>query len=124
MVCYEYWEGWPNGIEETLRRALGQYLRCEGNYHVKIGITNDPDTRFKQHCKDMTWEKMTVIYKTTSIDNARNLEKRLINYFEITSSSNFCYHNERDGGAGKIGVGDYYVYLLSCPIRRLRKAKS
>ena len=78
-VEYLYYEGHPSDVIPLLRRSFGQYHR---NYeYVKIGITADPERRFKEHLdreKKYCWERMVVKYCTTSIKNANKIEDYFI----------------------------------------------
>lgn len=120
MVTYNEWTGWPSNLE--LKKCLGQYLRQGHHHHVKVGITNDPVRRFKEHKKVYTWEKMVVFYKTVRYENATEVERLLINHLE-ESNAEFVHYNKREGGAGKIPEsGPYYVYLLASAKYKLRNS--
>lgn len=101
-----YYTGWPCNVVPLLNISISLYLR---NYrNVKIGITNDPDRRFYQHCTrnpEMRWERMVVKYTTSSISNANAVEKYFINNRpELT--------NEWTGYSNMSENGPYYVYIL------------
>lgn len=51
---------------------------------------------------------MIVLYQTSSPRNAQVLESALIDHY--WDSTGFL--NEKGGGAGPVGTGDYYVYLV------------
>jgi hypothetical protein len=89
-----------------LNRSIGQYKR---NYnYLKIGITGRlPHERLIEHLSDKNWDKMVVLYKTSSEHNARDLERFLIAYH---SEDLF---NKKGGGGGKLAVkGWNYLYIL------------
>ena len=44
-VKYDYYTGWPANVNRYLRISVGLYRIWYGR--VKIGITNDPERRFK-----------------------------------------------------------------------------
>jgi len=100
-----------------LKTALGQHAR--GSQYVYIGITNNPQRRFSEHQAaaqredpDYPWDKMVIIYKTASIDNAKKTEKALI---EHARNSNYepKTWNWKGGGGGKFNPTEVqYVYVL------------
>ena len=50
---YYYETGWPVNIVNRLNISMGLYRR---NYnYVKIGITSNPQKRFKQHQESNEW---------------------------------------------------------------------
>lgn len=104
MVIYDHWSGHLNMVITPLNRSLGQYIR---NYtEIKIGITNNPETRFNQHIKLKKWDRMIVKYETSSLNYVRTLEQLLVeNYFDYIS-------NEVGGGGGNFGNPPYYLYVL------------
>jgi len=102
---YDYWTGSINEVKESLIRSVSQYIR---HYRkVKIGITNNPERRKIQHQNGtMSWNKMTVKYKTTSLNYIKQLEKILVDY-------HWDYIKNKVGGGGGIhGEGPYYLYIL------------
>jgi hypothetical protein len=92
---------------KSLSYSVGAYNK---NYFVKIGITGkDPSKRLKEHVKYLPhfWDRMIVIYQTSSEKYIRKIEKELIErYREI------CM-NEIGGGGGPISKPQpNYLYLL------------
>ena len=102
---YDYWTGSINEVSESLIRSVGQYTRYYGK--VKIGITNNPERRMREHQRSsIRWGKMVVKYRTSSVNFINQLEKLLINY-------HWDYiKNEIGGGGGPNGKEPYYLYLL------------
>ena len=106
-VEYRYFLGQPSCVIPSLIRSVGQYHR---NYrYVKIGITSDPERRFREHLgkeKKYCWERMVVKYCTTSIRNANLIEDYFINNDE----------RMRNIWTGKSHmtqeVESYYAYIL------------
>ncbi len=91
-------------VRETLKRSVSQYIR----YHncVKIGITNNPERRKKEYAKSRNWDKMVVLYSTTSLKYIREIERELIEY-------NWDYvHNLISGGGGDYSQPPYYLYVV------------
>ena len=80
QLKYDYKKGWPKNIITRLNISAGLYRR---NYkYVKIGITSDPERRFCEHknSRRYNWKKMIVVYETTSIKNANEVEKWFIEH--------------------------------------------
>lgn len=106
MVEYNSVSGYPSQVIELLNRKIGQYKRAY--IHVKIGITGqDPQDRFNQHRQEIQWERMIVIYESSSADHCNLLEAWLVeqHYNEVT--------NVRQGGSSELSVpGKNYVYVL------------
>ncbi|MEM6721804.1 MAG: GIY-YIG nuclease family protein [Bacteroidota bacterium] len=104
-VEYYYWTGTFNTVLESLNRSIAQYIRHHKK--VKIGITNDPVRRARQHTKTRhNWDYMKVKYKTSSVNYVNQLERLLIdNYMDYLT-------NEIRGGGGPKGEGYQYLYVL------------
>jgi hypothetical protein len=79
----EYWyiKGFPSNVLEALNRSIGQYKR---NYRsIKIGITGRvPQSRFNEHQRNKKWDRMVVIYKTSSIKFA-NRHRRMVDFSSL-----------------------------------------
>jgi hypothetical protein len=104
-VEYNYCTGRPSDVITRLKRKVTRTIN--NNSYVKVGITNNPETRWNQHrANDPTWTKMLVVYQSSSINHVRELESDLITHrWEEL-------HNQRDGGGGNIGEGRQYLYFL------------
>lgn len=97
-------KGWPKDIVKSLNRSLGQYRRRHGA--VKVGITANPKRRFNEYCYREGIKQMVVIYKTSSINNANNLEKWFIeNRWDILE-------NQWEGYSPMTTKGPYYAYFV------------
>ena len=73
-----YYSGFPKNVIPLLRISISLFLR---NYNrVKIGITNDPERRWRDHLRQdaETWDRMVIKYCTTSVNNANRIEKYFI----------------------------------------------
>lgn len=106
-VEYWYLTGHPSDIRENLKRALGQYRRRATQH--KVGATSDPETRVKAH-RQGAWSRMIVVYETTSLRYAAELEHDLIEQGWNNSEGSA---NDVGGGGGlKAGYEKYYVYVL------------
>lgn len=105
QLKYDYKIGWPKNIITRLNISAGLYRR---NYkYVKIGITSDPERRFCEHKKScqFKWNKMVVVYRTTSIKNANEVEKWFIeNRRDLV--------NEWGGYSNMCDSQYYYAYFL------------
>ena len=67
--------GWCDQCSEHFNRSIGQYKRYYK--YIKIGITADYKVRAAQHEqqeKQYKWERMIVLYKTSSENNANYVE--------------------------------------------------
>ncbi len=108
--------GWPDAVEPRLRRKVGAFSR-HGAFHKKIGITNDPWTRWRWH-RARGWRRMEVIYQSSSHDNICELERRLVLRFHLGVVLGGQHHNKVAGGGGRKPApgGPYYLYLISAPI--------
>ncbi len=78
------------------------------NYsNVKVGFTNNPESRITKHKLDtIGWDRMIVIYETSSINFVKKIETILI-------ENNWDYvENIISGGGGRTGEGYQYIYVL------------
>ena len=106
-VEYQYYKGHPFNVIPSLIRSFGQYHR---NYeYVKIGITADPERRFREHLdreQKYCWERMVVKYCTQSIMYANKIEDYFIENDERM-------RNIWTGMSHMTNNADYYyVYIL------------
>lgn len=103
-------EGHLNQLEESFRRALGQFIRRYGNIYV--GMTVDPERRAKEHdrsglSEEHGWSSLIVIWKTTSYRSAQRAERMLIDWAGEDSV------NLIRGGAGlNRDAKQYFVYVV------------
>ena len=107
MIILEnnYLTGYPSNVLEYLHRSISQYSSW-GN-RIKVGITNNPERRLMEHERsNQNWQRMVVMYKSTSINNTSWLERELVerNWERV--------ENEIFGGGGGIGEGFQYLYVL------------
>jgi predicted GIY-YIG superfamily endonuclease len=118
-VEYNYSRGHLNAVERELRQAVGQYGRR--NAYYKIGITGNPEERWRGHQRERaqendTWDKMVVIYQTSSWEHACECERRLIEYCDAKQHVHRAEtFSERHGGGGRPPTtheGPFYVYIL------------
>ena len=104
-IKYDYITGSINEVAESLIRSVGQYISYYSK--VKVGITNNPERRKRDHERSRTkWNKMVVKYKTSSVNYINRMEKII-----IESHWDFI-ENKVGGGGGPDGEGPYYLYVL------------
>ena len=77
-----------------------------GCNHWKIGITNNPENRLSQPDYSGNYDRMIVMYRTESLNSARELERRLIDYYQGSSD------NINAGGGGLPGEPPYFLYVV------------
>lgn len=96
-----------DNLKKTFNRKIGQYIA--GSNYIKIGITSrKPKERFEEHLKEINWKRMVVLYRTTSEDYVKELERFLIaNHFDYLT-------NEVGGGGGDLSNGSScYLYIIT-----------
>lgn len=94
-------------LKKFFNRRIAQYLSRANE--LKIGITSrNPKIRFEEHLKDKNWKRMVVLYKTTSVDYVKELERFLVNnYFDYIT-------NEVGGGGGDLSSGgSSFLYIIT-----------
>jgi len=75
-------------------------------YYVKVGITNNPETRWKRHQQeDPRWEDLVVAYETGDRTEVKKLERRLTEIYNL--------ENIKMGGGGPNPKGKQYLYFLA-----------
>jgi hypothetical protein len=109
--------GWPTGALASLRKKTGALGRSGRAYHAKIGITDNPERRWVQAYRPAGWQRMHVIYRSSSHKLVRQVETLLIDHALSVSQSAAWYYNSRGGGGGRTpsGLGPYYVYVVTAP---------
>lgn len=104
-VIYNYQTGRPGEIVSSVLRSISAYTRVDRVSYFKIGITCNPENRFRQAYAD-TYDKMLVVYKSASVKNVRELE-----YLLIEHNRELC-DNIIAGGGGNYGEPPYYMYVV------------
>lgn len=107
-VEWRYYTGFPEQVISNLKRSVTQLANY--NSYIKVGITVDPDRRWSEHLRsDPSWNRMLVVYKTTSLRFVRQLEIDLIAHSIDRDES----WNLIGGGGGPISrSGEHYIYIL------------
>ena len=100
---WNIWTDWPSRAQSSFRRRISACTR--GGQSFKIGITGDPERRKAGY--DGMYDRMIVLYETTSERNARDFERRLIDDYGDRSD------NERRGGGGNVSGPPFYLYVVT-----------
>jgi hypothetical protein len=104
-VDYNYSTGRPREIVSDVLRSIGAYTRQDRVRGFKIGITGNPERRFREEYAH-AYHKMAVVYRSKSIDNVSDLERLLVEHNkELTD-------NIIAGGGGNYGDPPYYLYVV------------
>jgi hypothetical protein len=89
-------------VLSTLRRRVAAHARDANRY--KIGRTSYPESRFRE-AYAAEYDEMVVVYETTTIDHADEVERTLTEFFY--DSANFVR-----GGGGREGPPPHYIYVV------------
>jgi len=105
-VYYDYDTGRPNAVLAMTRRRISAFTRLGSVRKFKIGITNNPERRWRESYA-RAYDEMLVVYASSSIDCVSQLEFELVNH-------NWGYSdNLVAGGGGGIGsIGPFYLYVV------------
>ena len=104
-VIYNYVTGRPQEVVTDVLRSISAYARHDRARGFKIGITCDPERRFREEYAH-AYHKMAVVYQSSSINNVSILERLLIDHNEDLSD------NINRGGGGNYGNPPYYLYVV------------
>lgn len=105
QIIYNYQTGHPNRIVSSLLRSISAYTRADRVSSFKIGITCNPENRFRQAYAD-NYDRMLVVYQSFSINNVRAMECLLVEH------NNELCDNIISGGGGNYGNPPYYMYVV------------
>lgn len=108
-----YSTGHTRDVMTGLRQALAAY--AQRNDFLKIGRTNDPARRWKEHLaerrrEDDKWDRMVVIYATSSLHSAALVEKELIRHARAAKYRAELWNEASGSDNGRPGTN--YLYLL------------
>jgi hypothetical protein len=115
-VTYWYSTGHVSSVLSVLRHALGCYAR--GAEWIKVGITRTPEIRFEAHQRQWNegekWDRMVVVYQTSSWRSACRVEDALIRYARTRPYAGKLF-NQVAGGGGRVPEesGPYSVDFLT-----------
>ena len=104
-VVFEDITGHPQDMVSTVLRKISAYSRSDRARWFKIGITSNPVQRFRQGYAD-DYDKMIVVYRSSSINNVSELECELIEHNRELAD------NIISGGGGNYGNPPYYLYVV------------
>jgi len=109
-----YSTGHTQAVISGLRKALAAYARH--NPHIKVGRTNEPSRRWTEHQREReadgdSWERMVVIYVTSSSHYAREVEKGLIEHVR-QKDYDVGGWNKRGGDQESLAKANYVYVLL------------
>ena len=78
-----------------------------------IGLTNRPKSRFQEHRNSdgIIWDRMVVLYKTTSLKKEGDFEEDLILYYK-NSQHSAKLENIKNGRQGALSAPPYYIYAI------------
>lgn len=104
-VVYNYFTGSPKSVVSNVLRSISVYTRKDRVRFFKIGITNDPERRFwEEHAS--YYDKMIVVYQSSSITNVSILEDELIEHNRALADNIIV------GGGGDYGNPPYFLYAV------------
>lgn len=104
-VEYYYFTGRPQDIISSVLRSISANTRKDRVRYFKIGITNGPERRFRQ-AYVTNYDKMLVIYRSTSLKFVSELECELIEHNKDLAD------NIIGGGGGNYGDPPYFMYVV------------
>ena len=78
-----------------------------------IGLTNRPKTRFQEHRNSdgILWDRMVVLYKTSSLRKEGDFEESLILYYKNGPRASKL-KNIKNGRQGALSAPPYYIYAI------------
>jgi hypothetical protein len=103
-VLFNFVTGRPEEIVTTVLRKISALTRASLVRWFKVGITSDPQGRFRKHKRH--YDRMIVVYSSSSINYVRDLECELIEH-NSDLADNFI-----EGGGGRSGQPPYFMYVV------------
>lgn len=104
-VVFNLVTGRPKSVVSTVLRKISAHTREDRVRYFKIGITNNPERRFQQEYAG-SYDKMIVVYKSSSINSVSDLEDQLVEH-----NKELC-DNIVAGGGGNYGDPPYFLYVV------------
>jgi hypothetical protein len=105
-IIYNQTTGYPNQVLSTVCRRISAFTRKTKVCNFKIGITCNPERRWREAYAN-EYDNMLVVYQSTSVRFVRNLEYELINHNWI-----HCDNVISGGGGGKGSASPFYLYVV------------
>lgn len=117
-ITDSYFTGHIHQVETSLRRSIAAIARADRGVHLfYIGIASGPDhwmalsRRIDTKKVEAAVSTMHLLYRSGSLSNTTELERRLIIRFQEVKSDDRIW-NSTGGGGGRRGAGpNYYLYL-------------
>jgi predicted GIY-YIG superfamily endonuclease len=104
-ISYGIITGAPSMVNERITSKVSAYIRAGRVRKFWIGTTSKPERRFAQRYA-RKYDRMIVVYRTSSKAFARQVEKRLIKHYRRVAA------NRIRGGGGDIGGPPYFLYIV------------
>lgn len=79
---------------------------------IKIGVSGDTDARMDKDDYRGSWEYVSRVYKTTSIERAKDYEVELIKKFKKSHPNQITNISETRAGRLTTYNGFYYIYVV------------
>ncbi len=105
-VFYSSITGRPAKVLSGIKRRISAFTRSCNISRFKIGITSNPQRRWKEYNQD-GYDEMLVLYESSSINSVSSLEYDLINH-----NWECCDNLVAGGGGGIAAVSPYYLYIV------------
>src|SRR5574341_861807 len=105
-VYYNLDTGRPANVRSDIIRRVSAFTRFGRARKFKIGITNNPERRWRQ-CYQGTYDEMLVLYQSSSINCVSELEYEL-----IAHNWDYCDNFVAGGGGGIGRIGPFFLYVV------------
>jgi hypothetical protein len=104
-VFYDIVTGRPGDVVSSVLRSLSGYTRIDRTRWFKIGITNNPERRWREAYAE-NYDEMIVLYQSSSITSVSHLE------IELVEHNRDLADNIVGGGGGNFGKPPFYLYIV------------
>jgi len=105
-IYYDTVTGRPKNVLSSVRRRVSAFTRSCNVCNFKIGITNNPERRWRQAYAGW-YDEMLVLYQSSSIYCVSELEYELVNH-----NWGHCDNLIAGGGGGIGATPPYYLYVV------------